>query len=72
MTNSAYDTDLTDRQWEIIKDLLPAPKSRGRPRQICLRQVFNALVYLLKSGCQWKLLPKTYPHWHTVDGYLSA
>jgi len=68
VNNQTYRTDLTDRQWQIIKDLLPAPKSGGRPRTICLRQAFNAMLYLLTTGCQWKMLPQGYPHWRTVYG----
>jgi putative transposase len=67
-----YPTDLTDRQWQIIKDLLPPPKPGGRPRTICLRQAFNAMLYLLTTGCQWKMLPQSYPHWRTVYGYFRA
>lgn len=70
MNNQTYRTDLTDRQWQIIKDLLPPPKSGGRPRTICLRQAFNAMLYLLTTGCQWKMLPRGYPHWRTVYGYF--
>ena len=70
MNNQTYRTDLTDRQWQIIKDLLPPPKSGGRPRTICLRQAFNGMLYLLTTGCQWKMLPQGYPHWRTVYGYF--
>jgi putative transposase len=72
VTNSTYYTDLTDNQWQIIKDLLPSPKPGGRPRTTCLRQALNAMLYLLTTGCQWKLLPQSYPHWRTVYGYFRA
>jgi len=72
VNNPTYRTDLTDRQWQIIKDLLPPPKPGGRPRTICLRQAFNAMLYLLTTGCQWKMLPQSYPHWRTVYGYFRA
>ena len=65
-------SDLTDRQWQIIKDLLPLPKTGGRPRTVCLRSTFNAMLYLLTTGCQWKMLPQSYPHWRTVYGYFRA
>lgn len=72
MNNPTYGTDLTDRQWQIIKDLLPLPKAGGRPRTVCLRRAFNAMLYLLTTGCQWKMLPQSYPHWRTVYGYFRA
>lgn len=71
MTTSCYCTDLTDDQWQLIKHLLPPPKPGGRPRTICLRQVFNAMLYLLTTGCPWRQLPRTYPHWRTVYGYFA-
>jgi len=72
VTNSSYATDLTDDQWQIIKDLLPPPKRGGRPRTVCLRQSLNAMFYLLTTGCQWSLIPKSYPHSRTVYGYFRA
>ena len=72
MNNPTYVTDLTDRQWQIIKDLLPSPRAGGRPRTVCLRGAFNAMLYLLTTGCQWKMLPQSYPHWRTVYGYFRA
>jgi putative transposase len=58
-TRKAYATDLTDAQWEIIEPLLPAPKTRygGRPREVSLREVVNAILYLNRTGCQWNMLP---------------
>ena len=70
MTPSTYVTDLTDDQWQLIKKLLPAPKPGGRPRTVCLRQTFNAMLYLLTTGCPWRQLPHAYPHWRTVYGYF--
>jgi len=72
VTNSSYTTDLTDDQWQIIKDLLPPPKRGGRPRTVCLRQSLNAMFYLLTTGCQWSLIPKSYPHFRTVYGYFPS
>jgi transposase len=60
-----YDTDLTDAQWNLIEPHLPAPKRRGRP-PTPLRPLLNAILYVVKSGCQWRLLPKTFPPWQTV------
>ena len=70
MTTSTYSTDLTDDQWQHIKELLPQAKSGGRPRAVCLRQTFNAMLYLLTTGCPWRQLPQSYPHWRTVYGYF--
>jgi putative transposase len=64
--NQNYPTDLTDSQWEHIKDLLPAAKARGRPRELDLREVLNAIFYVATGGIQWRLLPKEYPRWQSV------
>ncbi len=52
-----YRSDLTDAQWDLIKDLLPAAKSGGRPREVDLREVVNTLMYQARTGCQWDYLP---------------
>ena len=65
MQIAQYDTDVTDAQWQLLKPLLPAPKRRGRPRT-SLREVCNAVLYLIKSGCPWRRLPKSFPPWKTV------
>lgn len=65
MQNASYDTDLTDAQWQLLHPHLPAPKRRGRPRTP-LRVVCNAVLYLVKSGCPWRLLPQSFPPWKTV------
>lgn len=70
MNKPTYPTDLTSRQWDLIKEIPPAPKPGGRPRTVCLRETFNAMLYLLTTGCQWKMLPRSYPHWRTVYGYF--
>lgn len=65
MQNSPYDTDVTDAQWQLIEPLLPARKPMGRPPTL-LRSSLNAIFYLVKSGCSWRLLPKSFPPWKTV------
>jgi hypothetical protein len=65
MENANFDTDLTDEQWQAIEPYLPAAKSTGRPRTP-LRRVFNAILYVVTTGCQWRLLPKTFPPFKTV------
>jgi putative transposase len=66
-----YETDLTDAQWEIIRSLLPPPPGGGRPRKTDLREVVNAILYLLRSGCAWDLLPHDFPPPGTVYDYFS-
>jgi len=70
MLNQTYPSDLTDSQWEHIKDLLPAVKARGRPRELEVRQVVNALLYLVVGGVQWRMLPREYPCWQSVYYYF--
>ena len=61
-----YPTDLSDAEWECLELYVPAPKKRGRPRTHGNRQILNAIFYILKSGCPWRLLPKDFPPWETV------
>ena len=65
-----YPTDLSDAEWKYIQPHLPAPKGHGRPRTHSLREILNAVFYLLKSGCQWRLLPHDFPRWPTVYWYF--
>jgi transposase len=71
MKIALYDTCLTDFQWEIVRPLLPDAATTGRPRT-CLRQVIDAIFYLTKSGCQWRLLPNEFPKWKTVYHHFRA
>lgn len=65
--NTTYDTDLTNAQWALIEPLLPPPDTSGAPRTTNLRHVVNAMLYRLKTGCQWKMLPKDFGiPWKTV------
>ncbi len=61
MLNRCYETDLTDAAWELVKPLLPAARHGGRPRTTDVRAVVNAIFYLLRTGCQWRLLPHQFP-----------
>ena len=70
MATSTDPTDLTDRQWHCIKDLIPPAKTGGRPRSLDMRQVVNALLYLLVGGIPWRLLPREYPAWQSVYYYF--
>ena len=72
MTRShRYPSDLTDAQWAILKLLLPARKPRGRPVRVERREVVNAILYVLRTGCQWRYLPPEFPNWNTVYWYFA-
>ncbi|MBC7969116.1 MAG: transposase, partial [Verrucomicrobia bacterium] len=66
MTRLAYDTDLSDDQWELIAPDLPAAKPGGRPRTLDLREVVNAIFYLLSNGIKWRAMPHDLPRWQSV------
>ena len=66
----SYPTDLSDEEWKHIEPFLPAPKRRGRQRIHSSRQILNAVFYVLRSGCPWRLLPYEYPPWKTVYHYF--
>lgn len=70
MPRPAYPSDLTDAQWELIEPLLPPPKPGGHPRTVDLREVLNGILYLLRSGCSWRMLPHDLPSWGTVHYYF--
>lgn len=69
-----YPTDLTDEEWNQINSLVPKPKSgkgkRGRPLKLERRTLLNAIFYVVRSGCAWRLLPKDFGPWQTVYGYF--
>jgi putative transposase len=71
MNKQSYPTDLTDRQWQYISPLIPAAKPGGRPRTLDTRAVINAILYLLVTGCQWRLLAHEYPTWQSVYAYFK-
>ena len=65
-----YATDLTDDQWELLEVCIPESKPGGRPRTTAVREVLNAIFYLERSGCAWRLLPHDFPKWETVYTYF--
>jgi putative transposase len=69
-SRTPYVTDMTDAQWEILSPLLPPPPGGGRPRTTPMREVLNAILYVLRSGCAWDLLPHDFPPPGTVYGYF--
>jgi putative transposase len=62
-----YASDLTDGQWQVIRQLLPKRSRRGR-KPLCRRWVINAILYVARTGCQWRMLPADFPNWSTVYG----
>ena len=73
MSRKPYPTDLNDVQWLILEPLLMTvlkQSKRGRPRQVELREIVNAIFYVLRTGCAWRLLPHDFPAWQTVYGYF--
>src|SRR3954471_5503199 len=65
MKTHSYGTDLTGEQYALLEPMLPPPKKTGRPRAD-LREVLDGILYLARSGCQWRLLPHDFPPWSTV------
>ena|SRR5215218_3608452 len=61
MESRRYPSDLSDAQWPLLQPLLPTPKRRGRPRLHSPREILNAVFYVLKTGCQWRMLPREFP-----------
>ena len=67
-----YPTDLSDEQWQLICSHIPKPKSGGRPRSTNDRRTVDGILYLVRTGCQWRLLPRDFPPWQTVYRYFVA
>jgi putative transposase len=65
-----YPSDLSDHEWEILAPLIPPAKPGGRRRKWPMRKILNATFYLLRSGCQWRMLPREFPPWSTVHHYF--
>jgi transposase len=65
-----YASDLTDAEWALIEPHMPATKPLGRPRETRLRAVLDAILYIARTGCQWRMLPKDFPPFTTVQGYF--
>jgi putative transposase len=63
---TSYSTDLTDAEWGFLEPHVPAPSRRGRPRVHAARRILDAVFYVLRSGCPWRLLPREFPPWETV------
>jgi putative transposase len=66
-----YPSDLSDQEWAFLEPLIPPEKPGGRPRQVEMRQILNAIFYLLRAGCAWRMLPREYPPRSTVYHYFA-
>jgi transposase len=65
-----YPSDLTDNQWELIEEYF-STGNYGKSRKYCRRALINAVFYVIKTGCQWRFLPKEYPPWKTVYSFYK-
>lgn len=70
MKRKSYPSDLTDAQWAILTPLIPVAKSGGRPQYVNVREVINAIFYILCGGCTWRMMPHEFPAWKTVYHYF--
>ena len=68
----AYQSDLSDEEWEVIEPHLPVPRAPGRPRLHPLREILDAVFYVVRGGCAWRLLPHDFPPWKTVYHYFRT
>ena len=69
-TRRSYPTDLSDAEWKVLEPFVPAVKAGGRPAEHTRREIVNAILYVLRSGCQWRMLPHEFPPWGTIYTYL--
>jgi len=67
----AYPSDISRKQFEQIRPLLESVRKHTKPRRLDLYEVFDAVLYLLKSGCQWRMIPAGFPKWYTVYSYFA-
>jgi transposase len=68
----AYQSDLSDAEWGCLELHLPAPKADGRPRLHSLREILDAIFYVVRSGCAWRFLPHDFPPWKPVYHYFRS
>jgi transposase len=66
-----YPSDVSREQFERVRPLREGVRKLTKPRTVDLYEVFNAVLYLLKSGCQWRMLPDRFPKWRTVHSYFA-
>jgi transposase len=66
-----YPSDINREQFQVIRPLLESARKKTAPRRVCLYEVFCAVLYLLRTGCQWRALPSDFPKWRTVHSYFA-
>jgi hypothetical protein len=71
VTNKRYASDITREQFELVRPILESARKLTKPRVVDLYEVFCGILYLLKTGCQWRLLPYEFPKWRTVHKYFQ-
>jgi transposase len=69
-TEKKYPSDISLEQFELIRGMLEGARKKTKPRKVDLYEVFKGICYILKSGCQWRMLPSEYPKWRTVHEYF--
>jgi putative transposase len=72
MCRQAYPSDVSDQEWDVLAPLIPPAKPGGHPRTTDMREVINAILYLDRTGAQWRALPHDFPPWSTVWGYFRT
>ena len=70
MNRKPYPSDLTDEQWDVLFPALPPAKPGGWPRTVNLREVINGILYVLRAGCSWRMIPHDLPPWQTLYKYF--
>lgn len=72
MNRKPYPSDLSDEEWQILKPLIPLEKPGGKHRNVNMREIANAIFYLVRNGCTWRALPHDFPPWQTVSTYFYS
>lgn len=72
MQRKMYPSDVTREQFEVIRPILESAQKKTKPRKVDQYDIFCALLYLLKSGCQWRMLPSDFPNWKLVHYYFTV
>lgn len=69
MSRKSYPSDLNEQEWQLIEPLLPSASRIGCPRRVSLREILNAIFYVLDNGIKWRGMPHDFPPWQTVYDY---
>jgi putative transposase len=69
---TAYQSDLSDEEWSFLEPFLPAPRATGRPKMHSAREILDAIFYVVRGGCAWRLLPHDFPPWKSVYHYFRS